>query len=242
MKKNIIYSIWSLLLFVSACSKSSHNSTPQLSEMRIGQLVPCAPSNVNAAIPSKKGEMMTKDPAIIELFANWHPPIIGELKPGTNGKWELYDGERLLFTASEIGDLRSKASDNTIALDAIIGEVSKEAEVPLPLRSVWIIRPNGASVKISPDGINAFSPLISPDGDKVAFTGQAVDKSGVRSEQKLYVKSIMSGECLVIQGEDGLDDIHLGAVDWQQQGKILRVIQDHGETGGHMKLKQVRVE
>jgi hypothetical protein len=31
----------------------------------------------------------------------------------------------------------------------------------------------------------------------------------------------------------------IGAVDWVEDGKVLRVVEDWGETGGHLLLKQV---
>jgi len=69
-----------------------------------------------------------------------------------------------------------------------------------------------------------------------------LNEKGFPSSQRLYVGDARSGQYRVFAGDEHLHNYQVWAVDWVENGTVLRVLQDHGETGGHMKLKQVRLK
>lgn len=194
---------------------------------------------------------MTSDPAVIRIWATYKPLQIGNVKQtGSDGEvLVLEDGRQ--FTATQIGKKRSQAADGTVALDAI----TKPGGVPIKTidateggitttgnpSEVWIIDAGGKAERLSPDHVHAVSPEISPDGRYVAFTGQYV-VGGALHPEVLMIKDRSTGELSSYAERKYGADYQIAPLDWVEGGKVLRVIEDWGETGGHMKLKQVRVQ
>ena len=194
----------------------------------------------------------TDDPSVVE-FANAYQKVeIGKVVTTVNGTQQLWDGSKLLFEAKRIGS-RSRAADGTISLDAVTGqhppiedaEVSgtgDEAMLISSPREIWIISPTGNKTQVSPLNMDAFAPVVDPGGKIIAFTGRLLNEKGFPSSQRLYVGDAGSGQYRVFAGDEHLHNYQVWAVDWVENGTVVRVLQDHGETGGHMKLKQVRLK
>lgn len=194
---------------------------------------------------------MTSDPAVIRIWATYKPLQIGVLKQiGSSGvALELEDGRR--FNAAQIGKKRSQAADGTVALDA----VTKPGGTPIKTvdategdtttagdpSEVWIIDAKGKAERLSPDHVHATSPEISPDGRYIAFTGQYI-VGGALHPEVLMIKDRSKGELSSYAERKYGADYQIAPLDWVEGGKVLRVIEDWGETGGHMKLKQIRVQ
>lgn len=195
----------------------------------------------------------TDDPSVVEMFANLEWVEVGKIVTTEHGTQQLWDGERVVFEAKRIGKRRSRAADGTIALEAVTGEhpsiegaevtgTGDEAKLISSPREIWFVTPTGRKTKVSPPNMDAFSPVIKPNGRGIAFTGRLLNDKGFPSSQRLYVGDATTGQYRVFAGDEHLHDYQVWAVDWVKNGTVLRVLQDHGETGGHMKLKQVRVE
>jgi len=204
------------------------------------------------AIPEKM-QRATDDPAVAELFENFKWTEVGRIVKTENGIQQLWDGARLVFEAKRISERRSKSADGTIALSAVTGDkppienaevtgAGNDAKLISSPREIWIITPDGKKFKISPPNIDAFAPLIEPSGKFIAFTGRLLNDKGFPSSQRLYVGNTTTDQYRVFSGDEHLHNYQIWAVDWVQNSAVLRVLQDHGETGGHMKLKQVRVK
>lgn len=194
----------------------------------------------------------TDNPSVVELLTTYQKVEIGKVVTTEKGTQQLWDGAKLIFEAKRIGS-RSRAADGTISLDAVTGEhppiedaeitgTGDEAKLISSPREIWFVTPTGNKTKVSPPNIDAFAPLIEPSGRIIAFTGRLLNDKGFPSSQRLYVGDATSGQYRVFAGDEHLHDYQVWAVDWMKNSAVLRVLQDHGETGGHMKLKQVRVE
>lgn len=194
---------------------------------------------------------MTNDPALIQILASYRVNQIGAVKQtGSNRvELELEDGRR--FAATQIGEGRSKANDGTVALDAIttpdgapIKNIdAKEGGVTTTGNpsEIWIVDAAGKAERLSPAHVHASRPVISPDGRYVAFTAQYL-VGGALHSKVLMIKDRSTGELSSYADRKYGADYEIAPVDWVEGGKVLRVIEDWGETGGHMKLKQVPVQ
>jgi hypothetical protein len=193
---------------------------------------------------------MTSDPALIRILASFRPSQIGVVKQVSTNRVEIeFDGGRR-FTAAQIGEGRSKANDGAIALDAIttpdgtpiksIDANDRGVTAPGNPGEIWVIDASGKTERISPPSVHASRPVISPDGRHVAFTAQFLIGGSLHSKV-LMIKDRSTGELSSYAEPKHRADYEIAPVDWVEGGKVLRVIEDWGETGGHMKLKQVRV-
>jgi hypothetical protein len=193
----------------------------------------------------------TSDPALIHIWATYKQKQVGivkQVKPN-RVQLELDDGRH--FEATQIGEERSQADNGTVALDAIttpegtpIKNVdAKEGGVTTTGNpsEIWIIDKSGKPERLSPPHVHGSRPVISPDGRHVAFTAQYL-VGGALHSKVLMIKDRTTGELSSYAERKYGADYEIAPVDWVEGGKVLRVIEDWGETGGHMKLKQVRVD
>ena len=194
---------------------------------------------------------VTSDPALIQILASYRANEIGTVKQTSPNRVELdlEDGRR--FAATQIGEGRSKAADGTVALDAITTPDgtpfknidAKEGGVTTTGNpsEIWIIDKSGKTERLSPPHVHASRPVISPDGRHVAFTAQYL-VGGALHSKVLMIKDRSTGELSSYAERKYGADYEIAPVDWVEGGTVLRVIEDWGETGGHMKLKQIRVQ
>ena len=59
---------------------------------------------------------------------------------------------------------------------------------------------------------------------------------------QLMIVNLRTNQYRVFRGSEALDDYKVWPVEWSDGGKTLKVIEDHGETGGHMVMRQIRLE
>jgi hypothetical protein len=193
---------------------------------------------------------LTSDTALIRILASYQPPSIGKVEPQGRGRCtlELPDGRR--FEATEIGSVRSEASNGTVAFEAItaaggkkLREVDKQESGVTTEgnpQEIWTLSREGRSECVSPKNVHAEHPIVSPDGRYVAFTARAV-VGGVLRSKVLMIRDLSKGKFTSYADRSRGADYEIKAVDWVEDGAVLRVMEDWGETGGHLKLKQVRV-
>jgi hypothetical protein len=236
-------------------AKSTAKLSTRLPMIKVSQVESLESWQPDGTPPKKIPENMrgaTDDPSVVELLATYQKVEIGKVVTVEKGTQQLWDGGKLLFEARRIGS-RSRAADGTIWLDAVTGEhtpiedaevtgTGDEAKLISSPREIWFVTPTGNKTKLSLPSMDAFAPVIDPSGKTIAFTGRLLNDKGFPSSQRLYVGDAASGQYRVFAGDEHLRDYQVWAVDWVKNGTVLRVLQDHGETGGRMKLKQVRVQ
>jgi hypothetical protein len=192
----------------------------------------------------------TADPATMQVlskYKNWSD--VGEVRVTERKTQQLWLGDRMIFEADFINPVRTMSKNGMIALSAVIsGEYSAPApteEKPsasdLP-SSIWIVDVESHAKRVSPPMIKAAAPLISPDGDAVAFRSIQIGGSGVPQMAQLMIVNLRTNQYRVFRGSEALDDYKVWPVEWSDGGKTLKVIEDHGETGGHMVMRQIRLE
>jgi hypothetical protein len=193
-------------------------------------------------------EGATKDPAVVEFWSSHKPQEIGEVRPTNNAQTkQLWVNGRMAFEAATIKNVRTKSLDGTIALAAVAAEPTTtgskdDVEMADKPSRIWLVDPQGNRRPISPPGIDASKPLIAPDGNLVAFTGSQVSGGTPPPGDQLFVVDLKSGASRTFSANQRLDDYNVTAVEWADGGKALKVIEDHGETGGHMVMRQIRLE
>jgi hypothetical protein len=194
---------------------------------------------------------ITNDPALIKILASYKKTKIGgvnQLEPKLV-ELVLEDGRK--FKAAHIGEERSMADDGTLALDAITSPLgfpiknidATEGGVTVEGNpsEIWIVNSDGKTERLSPLNVHAKRPIISPDGRYVAYTAQYL-VGGSLYAKVLIINDRKSGEISSYAERKHEADYEISPVDWVEGGKVLRVIEDWGETGGHMKLKEVRFD
>lgn len=201
-------------------------------------------------IDAARFAMVSNDPATIKILAKGPPPPVGKvIKSGDHDLLE-WKGRRV-FEAPVIGNVRCRTEDEGIfALEAITMSGGK----PLPTKEmdgalpgnpweVWVVRSDGSSERVSPLGMNATHPVISPNGRHVAFVAEPLVQ-GFLGIPELKIKDLQEGTIRTYGEKRHGGDYHIVPVDWvSEDGTLtLRVLEDWGETGGHLTLKQVRVE
>lgn len=191
----------------------------------------------------------TSDPALMRILALYKPPAVGAIKEGENGEVILELPGSRSFVATYIGAVRSESQDGTVALEAITvpnGYMIKEVDAHDGGVStagnpseIWIVNADGTSSRVSPQDVHAKNPIISPDGRFIAFSAQYVTGNALHGKFLMIAdKTTMQINSYATKRSDSTYEIR--PVDWVDDGKVLRVVEDWGETGGHMLLKQVR--
>jgi hypothetical protein len=225
---------------------------PSLRRPPVQTLQNWTPPNPQQQAPKPVPEQMkraTDDPYVAELLTTFKSVEIGQIQTSGEGKQQLMLNGKLVFEARRIGS-RSMSANGVLFVEAVTGELvpieqaeaNADGKLVSSPREIWRVMPDGTSEKINPSGIDASNPVSSPDGANVAYTGREIDPNGFPGARRLYVVNLVSNEVRVF-GETGhVHNYTVRAIDWHQEGKVLRAIEDWGETGGHMKLKQVRVE
>lgn len=191
----------------------------------------------------------TQDHFAAEFVSSYKPSNWGEVKKDGKGNDQLWNDGRLIFQAREIGG-RSAADDGTVAVSAITGpfpsmdraEPTRDPVTPRLIASpseIWIVGPGERKTKFTSGNLDAYAPVLSSDGAMMAFTGRMVGTNGFPEVAELYVGNILTGEFARYGSLQHRHDYKVQAVDFVDGGTRLRVIEDHGETGGHMRMMQV---
>lgn len=189
----------------------------------------------------------TEDSALIRILTHYQPPSVGTVKSiaSETEVLELPDGRR--FEAVTIGKTRSQANDGTIALAAHTLKTGRqlkitEGDVVMGNPSeVWILKKDGEAERVSTPLMHAEHPIISPDGRYVAFGARYLVGERLHPKVLMIVDRANGTLSSYAERKHG-SDYEISPIDWVEGGKVLRVVEDWGETGGHVKLKQVRVQ
>lgn len=209
---------------------------------------PIMPDSPTSATEPKPGVIpaeligATKDPAVVSFFKrhNIEKEEIGDVRDTTNHTQQLYFGGKMVFEAIKILRRRSLANDGTIALAAVTETnntaTNEEAESEL-MSSIWTVDPSGVRKQISPEQIKATAPLISSDGQRIAFSGNKVELDGSEGPMQLFVFDVKTKHYRKFGAAKRMDSYTVGAAEWSADGQILSILENHGETGGHMEMK-----
>jgi hypothetical protein len=191
---------------------------------------------------------VTDDPAVMLIMTTCRPPSAGAVTQTAIGYKLSYNS--IVFEASRIGATRSVSNDGTIAFDAITqkdGNYIKEIDatnggvaVMGDPGEIWIADSSGKAEKLSQDDIHGKNPIISPDGRYVAYVAQYVSNNALHAKF-LMITDRFTKKSVSYSGRRNEATYEIAPIDWVDGGNILRVLEDWGETGGHMLLKQVNL-
>ena len=241
---------------MSTVNEAGSSQQAMLASTQLEPLLPLPPiidiAN-DGKLPGSDLQGVTADPYVVRFFKNHSPEKdeVGTVRAVSDRIQQLYIGERLVFEAAHILKRRSISSDGTVALAAIIGDAKSgtksdtlspddNALMDKGPSAIWIVDSLAQKKRISPPSVTATLPLIAPDGHAIAFTGQKVSSVDSESSCMLFVVDSKTGQCRTFGSREHLDNYIVSAAEWSDDGKLLYVLEDHGETGGHMVMKCVR--
>ncbi len=197
---------------------------------------------------SSEAQGRSNDPETLQFLTHDLDDLspLGEIVDNKTGGQDLVVDGKKVFSALKITH-GSKAEDGTMALAATTrpdGTLPTDGD-EWTLSEAWVVKPDGSSVRISPDNLHASSVLISPTGRFVAFTGAYVRYSPDGKH------AYPGAECLIIRDLNNGTTQHFGMsqwadhsirpVEWTHGDETLRVIQVHGETGGNATMGFVQM-
>jgi len=190
---------------------------------------------------------VTIDPAVIEFWSSRRPQEVGEVRPTETESQQLWINGRMVFEATAIKNVRSMAQDGTIALAAVTDEplpAAPKHEIAGSERPsrIWLVDAGGNKKQVSPPAIDASRPLISPSGRFVAFTGSRSGGIEPFAGNQLFVVDVENGHSRTYNTNQPLEHYSVTAVEWSDDEKLIKIIEDHGETGGHMVMRQIRLD
>lgn len=162
---------------------------------------------------------------------------------------ELYFQGKKVFAAPYIYTF-SMSENEIIAVEAIstseyptyknssIDYDPDEKFFPVSYGEIWLIEPNQTARRISPKFINASRPRISSNGRKVAFTANAIDKTNslILNEFIVVYDLVLNQVDYFNSNNSNKDHYSIVPLMWINGDKVLRVIEDSGETGGHAQV------
>jgi hypothetical protein len=163
-----------------------------------------------------KTKDLTDDAKVEALLKNSDPSDldsryeIGSVQKQQDGKqWLMVKGQKI-FEGYNLSRANS-ASNGVIAISSYSGlhnqidgdgsqyvidkNTGKNTQA---ISSIWIIDASGAKHKITGDDMHATYPILSRDGQWLAFTGEALDDKGLPKKplpagQQVYVVSLQNG-------------------------------------------------
>lgn len=192
----------------------------------------------------------TEDSALLYLLCTLLKNPVGEIHAlgPCQRELRLQDGRR--FAASYIGPIRSLARDGTLALEAVtvpgrallesVDAVDGRGKTTGSPGEIWLMDSSGKAEKVPLPNIHASRPILSPDARYLAFTAQNFDGESLYPKALMILDRSTHSISSYAERKYGID-YEIAAVDWVEEGQVLRVIDDWGETGGHLKLKEVRI-
>ncbi|WP_200393131.1 hypothetical protein [Roseibacillus ishigakijimensis] len=189
-------------------------------------------------------EQMVKLVAYLANNPHLYESSLVELK--RDDEDEIYFRGKEVFKAPHIYEY-SVSDNDVIAIEAVtkseylthknpsVDFDEEEKFFPVSYSEIWVIKPNQEPYKISPENINASSPRISNNAEKIAFTANALDQtnSPILSEF-LVIYDLKTGAVQSYNTPNmGKDHYSITPVMWMNQDQTLRIVEDWGETGGH---------
>ena len=166
---------------------------------------------------------------------------IGDIKQEPDGKQVLVMDGKKVFEGYVLGQV-SKATNGTVAVssfNALHNRIDDDADIDVKtgkltaaISSVWIIDASGAAHKITPDSMHATNPLISPDGQWVAFQSEALNASGIPQSQQVYVAPLDAGGTAGPATGLNLPSKGIIAPVMWKDGQLAVVTNDDEYTGG----------
>ncbi len=192
---------------------------------------------------------VTKDPAVAEFLGSYISQEIGQVNALDQDEQSLMLNGSVKFEARHIGP-RSISLDGTLFIEAVTGnhvpikhaEAGKNGKLVSSIREIWHIAPDDVGKKVSTTNIDSTNPVVSPDGKFLAYTGRKIDRNGFPGVQRLYILNLSSNELSAFRENDDVDNYTVRAIDWQDDVKSFRVIEDWGESGGNMRFRRADVK
>jgi hypothetical protein len=182
------------------------------------------------------------------------PPVQpGEIRSEGSGESQiqvLVDGDREVMRARKIG-IRSKSLDGTYAVETWNGphqppdkaemvKVDGVWKLDSSPREVWLVPTSGPSRCVSPKGVDAVIPIISPDARLMAYTERRFDGKDWGAES-LVCLDLVSGKVRRLLEAGTRESYEVNGFDWKGKRGELRVYECWGETGSHVRIRKFRI-
>lgn len=198
----------------------------------------------------------TEDPVLMALLLENNPRKYGKIATEPDGSQRLYVDGKDVFRAKAIRSF-IRATNGTIAVSASTGEGVPfgRAEIEIDqdgatsfspsLAEIWLIEPKGKNRRYETANVSVEHILPASDASMLVFSGIPVDEAGQSGKRSLYRMDTTTGKWSMLPREHFNEEHHhrdhyvISPIAWKLDSREFYVVEDHGETGGHMKLRTV---
>jgi hypothetical protein len=149
-----------------------------------------------------------EESAVEDLLKRTMEMAVGEKREQGGHRESLVLNGKVLFEGFQLGPARmSDAGWVTVASleselpaleDADLALHFKNGRLEASASAVWLIA-DGKKERISPPELHAQHPCISPDGSRIAYSGQELDSQNLPGAFGLYLYDIPSGRTLAVR-------------------------------------------
>ena len=151
---------------------------------------------------------VTEESAVEDLIQRTMEMAVGEKRDLGDKREGLVVHGKVLFEGFQLGPARmsesgrltlaSHGSDLPALEEADLGLHFKNGRLEASTSAVWLIA-DGKSEQISPPGLHAQHPCISPDGTQIAYSAQVLDSRNLPGTFGLYVYDVPSRRTLEVR-------------------------------------------
>jgi Tol biopolymer transport system component len=208
---------------------------------------PVVPKEPTAKIYDPDIERASKDAATREfLFKLKTWSDIGQVRSLPSGPQQLWIGERMVIEAPFIRQVRSISDNGTVAVATTTRKITstsadeKSSADDLP-GAIWVIDNLGHAKRISSLEDITGAPLISRDGKKVAYVIKTLQLSGQIGQACVVVVDLQTNKARYFRNNEILDEYRVFPVEWNEGANVLKIMEDYGETGGHMVMRAINL-
>jgi hypothetical protein len=169
---------------------------------------PVTVASPRAGIPASRLREVTDEAVVEDLLRRTMEMAVGEKRELGGNRERLVLNGKVLFEGFQLGPARmSESGSVTVAShdselraleDADLALHFKNGRLEASASAVWLLR-DGKQERISPPELHAQHPCISPDGTRIAYSGQLLDSQNLPRAFGLYLYDIASGRTLAVR-------------------------------------------
>ena len=177
---------------------------------------------------------------------------VGSIEKQQDGKERLMVKGRNVFEGYNLSQA-SSSSDGTIAVSSysdlrhqIDGDGSdpvfdsKTGKLAAAISSVWIIDPSGVKHQVTPDTMHAAYPVLSRNGQWLAFSGQTLSEKGISGKKQVYVVSLQNGIASAPVSLELPSKGEIIPVKWDNDKLVVLTTEDENSSSYQLTWIQVR--
>ena len=161
-----------------------------------------------ASIPATRVREVLEESAVEELLNRTTAMVVGGKRELGENREQLLLNGKVVFEGFQLGPARMSESGRiTLAAyesglsaleDADFSVHFKNGRLEASSSAIWLLQ-EGKQERISPPGLHAQQPCISPDGDRIAYTARTLDSRNLPGANGLYLYDVATHQTVAIR-------------------------------------------